>query len=223
VYFFIVIPKKAVVAAAALAFVAYVGLWIGVANQWSWLMSVDSWTLHEFHDMGVDSPRWVGAWRAISDVFGPTTLRIAAIAGIVIALIRRQVRIAGFLLVTVVAAGLVTTAAKALSERPRPATALTQVGSSSFPSGHALGITVGVLAFGTLIWPRIRPPLHALLVAVGLTLILVVGLSRVVLNVHYPSDVIAGWALGFVFYLVCMSLVAPQREPTLNREEPQAG
>jgi undecaprenyl-diphosphatase len=97
------------------------------------------------------------------------------------------------------------------------------VGSSSFPSGHALGITVGVLAFGTLIWPRIRPPLHALLVAVGLTLILVVGLSRVVLNVHYPSDVIAGWALGFVFYLVCMSLVAPQREPTLNREEPQAG
>lgn len=202
--------RKAVVVAAAGAAVLYAVLAIGVAAQWSWLMSVDHAILRRFHDHGLSHPGWVSAWRLASDLFSPSALRIMALVGILVALVRRAPRVAAFLAVTVIPAGLLTAAAKALSDRPRPETALTHAASSSFPSGHALGIVVGVLTFGTLIWPRVKPSLRAPLVALGTALVVMVGVSRVALNVHHPSDVIAGWALGLLYYLLCVVLVPPR-------------
>jgi len=77
----------------------------------------------------------------------------------------------------------------------------------------------GVLALLTVAWPytgrRLRTPLAVL----GAALIASVGLLRVVLNVHHPSDVVAGWALGFLYYLLCVRLVPP-RELTSVAETP---
>ena len=195
---------------AALAAAIYGALWIGVVAPWSWLASADTWILHRFHDYGVNHPAWISAWRVSSDLFSPTSLRIAGLIGIVVALFRRKPRLAGFLALTVLLAGPVTAAAKALSDRPRPETALAHAASSSFPSGHALAITVGVLALGTLLWPRVGPSMRVPLIVGGAALIFVVGLSRVVLNVHHPSDVVAGWALGLLYYLLCMQLLPPR-------------
>jgi undecaprenyl-diphosphatase len=125
-------------------------------------------------------------------------------------LIRRNLQVALFLIISVELMGLVTEVAKRVAGRPRPATALADAVSSSFPSGHALGVTVGVLALLTVAWPFIAKPLRTPLAVVGAALIFTVGFSRVLLNVHHPSDVIAGWALGFLYYLLCMQLVPPR-------------
>jgi undecaprenyl-diphosphatase len=76
-------------------------------------------------------------------------------------------------------------------------------------------MTVGVLAFLTVLWPHLTLVGRRVGVVVGVGLILSVSVARVVLNVHHPSDVVAGWALGFLYYLLCVRLVglwgAPRR------------
>ncbi len=63
---------------------------------------------------------------------------------------------------------------------------------------------MGLLALGALLWPRVGPSMRVPLIAGGAALIFVVGLSRVVLNVHHPSDAVAGWAPGLLYYLLCV-------------------
>ena len=62
---------------------------------------------------------------------------------------------------------------------------------------------VGVLALVTLVLPLVRRPLRVWLIVFGAVVVLAIGLGRVVLNVHHPSDVVAGWALGYVWFVVC--------------------
>jgi undecaprenyl-diphosphatase len=95
--------------------------------------------------------------------------------------------------------------------------------SMSFPSGHALGVMVGVLVLLTVVWPVVTPPLRWWLIALGALIVIFIGIGRVVLNVHHPSDVIAGWALGYAYFVVCVLLLPPRRGVTAvgeTREEP---
>jgi len=208
-------PKNSLVAAALPAVAVYLMAWAAFVFHWGWLDAADAWTLRQFHDFGMSRPRWVDFWRVVSDILSPTSLRFLAVVGAVVALVRHRTRVAVFLLVTILGMGVVTEVAKAVSARPRPATALTHAASTAFPSGHALGMTVGVLAFLTVLWPHLTLVGRRVGVVVGVGLILSVSIARVVLNVHHPSDVVAGWALGFLYYLLCVRLVglwgAPRR------------
>lgn len=101
-------------------------------------------------------------------------------------------------LVLIVAGGL-NRWLKALIERPRPeANRLLEETSLSFPSGHAMS---SIAFYGFLIYLSWRltpgkPLLRWLITLVLLLLILAIGFSRVYLGVHYPSDVLAGYAAG---------------------------
>ncbi len=201
---------------AALAAVGYAVLWFGFAHGWEWVAGADDRALRVTYGFGVHRPAWIEFWNAVSALLGPTVLRVLAAVGIAVALVRRRPRTAVFLALTVMAMGLVTVAAKALVDRPRPSTALTAAASSSFPSGHALGIMVGVLAFLTVLVPVLPAGARVWAVAAGAGAVLLVGAARVVLNVHHPSDVLAGWALGYLWFLACVT-VAP---PDLRRREP---
>ncbi len=93
---------------------------------------------------------------------------------------------------------------KTVFGRPRPdvVPALAEVSSLSFPSGHALmSVAVYVPIALTLIryQPRITPLVSTLLVI----FILLISFSRMYLGVHYPSDIIAGWAIGTVCVVLC--------------------
>ena len=199
-----------VIAASVAAVIIYAAMWVGYLQNWAWLDAVDTGLLRLFHDFGVTRPGWVSFWVYFCIVFGPTGFRVMALVLIVFALLRRNLQTVLFLVISVELMGFVTEGAKRIAGRPRPATALTEAVSSSFPSGHALGVVVGVLALFTVAWPCTGRRLRMVLAVLGAALIFTVGLSRVVLNVHYPSDVVAGWALGFLYYLLCVRLVPPR-------------
>ena len=119
---------------------------------------------------------------------------------------------AWLLLASILGAVLLSFAIKAGIERPRPALFPhgTAVYTASFPSGHATGAAATYLTLGALLarfQPQRRLKIYLLTLAVLLTV--AIGLSRLYLGVHWPSDVLAGWTLGSCWALLCW-LVARQ-------------
>ena len=93
-------------------------------------------------------------------------------------------------------------ASKAFFARPRPTfyAHLVQESNFSFPSGHAMGGIAFFLALHLLLW-RTLPRRWRWIGLLGLALALVIGVSRPYLQVHYPSDILAGWAFGSAWVL----------------------
>lgn len=90
--------------------------------------------------------------------------------------------------------------------RPRPSleTHLALVKSSSFPSGHATSSMIFCLSLALALTAGMR--WHRVFVAGAIILSLCIGLSRVMLGVHWPSDVIGGWAFGMLWVLLTLHL-----------------
>lgn len=96
-------------------------------------------------------------------------------------------------------------------DRPRPdlVPLATQVYSQSFPSGHAMVSAVTYLTVGVLLARTpIRTTMKGYILCVAVLLTLLVGISRVYLGVHWPSDVLAGWAAGAGWALLCWLVMA---------------
>jgi undecaprenyl-diphosphatase len=100
---------------------------------------------------------------------------------------------------------------KDLFARPRPELVphiLVSVSSGSFPSGHAMSSAVVYLTLGAMLTESVTTwRLKIYVMSVAITLTLLIGSTRVFLGVHYPTDVIAGWALGFVWAYFCGTAV----------------
>ncbi len=197
------------IASALIAVAVYALMWMGYGLHWAWLAAFDDAGLTVPYRYGASHPAWVTGWDVFCTVLSPVTFRIVALVVSVVALVRRQVRIAVFVWFAVELSALLTELAKNLADRPRPVTALAYAPSTSFPSGHALGVMVGVLALLAVAWPLLRAPLRTWLAVVGAVVIVAIGVGRVVLNVHHPSDVVAGWALGYAYFVVCWLAVRP--------------
>ncbi|MEX2582896.1 MAG: phosphatase PAP2 family protein [Gemmatimonadota bacterium] len=136
-------------------------------------------------------------------------LVVAVIVAVAVALLsilgRRES--AALILAAVVGAAAINPVLKAIFDRPRPELfewRAHYAGSSSFPSGHAMASTVlfAVLAYVVHRLTTSRS-ISALAAAVAMTLVLLVGGSRLYLGVHYPSDVVAGFIAGFVWVTFC--------------------
>ncbi|MCV7161827.1 phosphatase PAP2 family protein [Mycolicibacterium brisbanense] len=197
------------IASALIAVAVYALMWMGYGLHWAWLAAFDDAGLTVPYRYGASHPAWVTGWDVFCTVLSPVTFRIVALVVIAVAVVRRQLRIVLFLLLSVELSALLTELAKNLADRPRPVTALAYAPSTSFPSGHALGVMVGVLALLAVAWPLLRAPLRTWLAVVGAVVIVAIGVGRVVLNVHHPSDVVAGWALGYAYFVVCWLAVRP--------------
>lgn len=152
-------------------------------------------------------PRWLEM--AASDVtaLGSTTVLVLVVV-FVAGLFSILGRTREALLVVLAAAGgsTVSQGLKALFDRERPEAALraVEVMNPSFPSGHAMlsavvFLTIGVLSAHFARQRRVK--LYAVSAAVVTTLL--VGMTRVYLGVHWPSDVLAGWSLGAAWALSC--------------------
>jgi membrane-associated phospholipid phosphatase len=218
-----VTPRKSwLIASAALAVAVYALLWIGFASHWNWVTYTDSSLLDLGHRHSVAHPGRVVAWNVFCTVLGPTAFRLLTVGVIIFSLVRRNIRVAMFLVISVELSGVITEITKYAAGRPRPTTALVSAPSTSFPSGHAFGVMVGVLALLTVLLPVVRRPMRAWLVTLGALTVAAIGIARVVLNVHYPSDVLAGWALGYAYFVACLLLIPPSRPITAADETPAA-
>ncbi|WP_296678958.1 phosphatase PAP2 family protein [Novosphingobium sp.] len=164
---------------------------------------------------------WAGgpaSLEAVRDItaLGGVTLRVIFSIGALLALLfLRLRREAVLLLLTLVSGLLVELSLKALVGRPRPALVphLEYAGGSSFPSGHsfnsALGFIAVALAFATL---SSRRSVRWTIIGAAMAGSLAVAFSRVMLGVHYPTDVIAGWLGGAGWaFLAEAALYSPAR------------
>ena len=107
--------------------------------------------------------------------------------------------------------------------RPEYVTQLHYVDSHSFPSGHALLATVVYLSIGALcsrLVAKRRQKIY--IVAVAVFMAMLVGVSRVYLGVHYPTDVLAGWSVGTLWAILCW-FAARQLQRRGKLESPTAG
>lgn len=107
-------------------------------------------------------------------------------------------------------------------ERPDATLHLVEVRSPSFPSGHSMAGSIFYLTTGALLAQTMRRRREKIyVIAASLLLTGLVGFSRVYLGVHYPTDVIAGWAAGTAWALLCWAWARRMRRR--GQLEPAAG
>jgi undecaprenyl-diphosphatase len=106
-------------------------------------------------------------------------------------------------------------------DRPEIVPHLREVMSSSFPSGHALTSAAVYLTLGTLLMRIAEGRLAKYYcIAIAMFVTFLVGVSRVFLGVHYPSDVVAGWLIGMSWALMCWAVERTlERRAGLKREQ----
>lgn len=145
-------------------------------------------------------PEWfVDAARDVTALGSFTVLALVVALATGYMLLVQQARMAVVLVAAVTSGLILSSTLKYAFDRPRPpaGSAVQSTSTSSFPSGHSFSSAVVYLTLGALLArfvPRHRLRVYLIGVALGLTLL--VGLSRVYLGVHYPTDVLAGWTAG---------------------------
>jgi undecaprenyl-diphosphatase len=136
---------------------------------------------------------------------GVLTLMVLAIAGFLA--MTRKAHAALFVLVSVAGGVLVSQTMKWAYARPRPDLVPhgAEVFSASFPSGHSMMAAVVYLTLGALLArTQTDRAVKAYVLVVAMVLTALVGMSRVYLGVHWPTDVLAGWTLGGLWALLCL-------------------
>lgn len=164
------------------------------------------------------------AWfeEAVRDV---TSLGSFSVLGILVVVVFAYLLLVGkqrtgwFMVFAVVGGTVISTVLKMLFDRPRPdLTGVAEVFTASFPSGHATVSAVVFLTIGAMLaeaTPERR--LKLFYIATAVLLAVLVGLSRIYLGVHYPTDVLAGWSLGAAWALLCTTAAHFVRERTAAR------
>ena len=152
----------------------------------------------------------------VSALAGTSTVMWVTAAAVAALLVLRHVRGAVALALAVLATQAVVSIGKAVMTRPRPAddVAVADPSGWSFPSAHsasAVALYVMLALIATTLWRRhrLRPTVAF---AVAGAVVALVGLSRIYLGAHYPTDVLAGWLTGGI--LVVASWAACSRLPS---------
>src|ERR1700743_1720917 len=219
----------AVVTAAALVVVLLLVL---VRLQWAPLESADHDAASRLNSLVAGQATVVKVIKAVTWLGSSGVLWTLIGLAVVWLAIRRRWRLAIYLLVT--GAGVLTLdpVLKALVGRLRPVVAhpIAYGKGDSFPSGHALGSIVCYGALFLVFLPATRGIWRRVFTAVIVTLIAAIGISRLLLGVHYLSDVLGAWALGitwlgvttFAFELSRQATRAPVPDPVTECLDPEA-
>lgn len=188
----------------------------------------DRWLLRVLREPADHSipvgPGWLQEFMIDATALGGVSL-LTLITGLAAGylLARRKLRTAAFLTFAVLSGAALSTLLKVGFVRPRPdlVAHLVDVHTASFPSGHAMNSAITYLTLSALLARsekdrRVR--IYLLSVGIGLTIL--IGLSRVYLGVHWPTDVVAGWCVGGAWAILC-SLIAKALQRRKEIDAPQ--
>ncbi len=155
-------------------------------------------------------PTWTRFWLDVSDVLSPTVWRVVGGLLAVVLLARRRLRASVTVAVAVLGTIVLSTVVKSAVDRPRPRPrhVLAHAGGASFPSGHALTAAAAVVVLLVAASEAGIPARRGARVALwtlGALAVVAVSLSRVLIGVHYPSDVVGGVLLGAGWSLVVLA------------------
>lgn len=169
-------------------------------------------------------PPWLeGAMRDITSLGSSSVLVLITAATIIYLLLIRRPATALLMLVAVAGGQVLSSLLKVGVDRPRPelVSHLVDEMSLSFPSGHAMLSAVTYLTLGSLaarFLPGRTTKVYVLFLAVLTTVL--VGVSRIYLGVHWPSDVLAGWCAGFAWAMLCWLVARLLQRRKAVSEEP---
>ncbi len=193
-----------------------------VGALWTFLIiaeAVHEGTIQQFDDMVLLSlrhspdeevprgPAWLPeTMRDITSLGGGTVIALVTLSVAGYLALRKKYQALLLLVVATVGGALIDFGLKDLVARGRPniVSHLMPADSFSFPSGHSMMSMVVYLVLAVLLTPQLPDRRSRVyVVAVALFLTLIIGVSRVYLGVHYPSDVLGGWSLGLAWATLC--------------------
>ena len=223
-------PQGLTILGSALVVVALVWIFVALAGE---VMEgdtrqFDEWLLSALRDPAdpqrLRGPRWLlMAAEDITALGGPAVLGLTVVAVTGYLLLQGLYRNGLFIFIASTGGWLLNWSLKATFDRTRPDIVphLREVMTSSFPSGHALTSAAVYLTLGALLMPIAKgrgAKYYCVATAMGVTAL--VGASRVILGVHYPSDVLAGWLIGLSWALLCWTVERLlERRAGLRREQ----
>jgi undecaprenyl-diphosphatase len=152
-------------------------------------------------------PVWIeGPLLDLTAIGGPTVLGLVVVVVTGFLVLQTRYRTAIAVAITFFSGELLNAAMKHVFSRPRPSVVphLRAVYTTSFPSGHAMESAIVYLTLAAILMRASQSratKIYILGIAVLLTTL--VGISRVYLGVHYPTDVLGGWIVGFTWAAIC--------------------
>jgi undecaprenyl-diphosphatase len=162
---------------------------------------------------------WVGAHRGsdqmeeigrdLTALGGVIVLSLVTASVVVFLAMRRMWGAMWLLIIATCGGAIVTSVIKDLVDRPRPQIFVhrSYAISGSFPSGHSMLSAAVYLTLGSLLarfTKDLRLRLYFLFIACLLTFL--IGMSRIYMGVHWPTDVLAGWSAGVVWACICWTV-----------------
>ncbi len=159
---------------------------------------------------GHQAPALTALAKVLAFMGSPPTIVGIAVAGTLLGIFWRRVRGAAWTLpIAVIGAGVIIQAVKLEFRRPRPTLfhPLLHETGYSFPSGHSLIsiVVYGLLGYFVMHLFQARAA-RFLVGAITVLLIVMIGLSRVYVGVHFPTDVLAGWTGGLPWLITCLAI-----------------
>ena len=170
------------------------------------------------------------AAKVLARLGSPPVIAGVALVSAVVGIFWRKVRGAAWTMpVAIIGSGIIIQSVKLVIKRPRPSffTPLLHESGFSFPSGHSLIAMVVYGLLGYFVIHLFRDFGARLAVRITTVLLVIaIGVSRVYVGVHYPTDVLAGWTAGVPWLIACLGLheVLARRWPSSGEPvlQPQA-
>lgn len=195
----------------AMAISLYIFFEIADAVSEGEVSSLDSKILFLFRE-SADASKPIGPERLqyivrdVTALGSSTILTIITLFVVVFLFLKKEIRSIVYVLSAAIGGGVLVQVLKVFFSRERPDYALHLASelTMSFPSGHSAMSAVVYLSLAVLV-SRIEKSKKSsiFIIATALIISFIVGLSRIYLGVHYPTDVLAGWMIGLFWALLC--------------------
>ena len=150
--------------------------------------------------------------------FSVLGLLLVAVVGYLLLVRKREQAL--LVLVAVLGGVVINSLLKLAFGRPRQDlfAAAARVFTASFPSDHAALSSIAYMTLAALLARTVvSRAVRVYLTAVAITLVVLIGVSRVYLGVHYPTDILAGWCVGSAWALACWTIMTRLQQPRVSR------